>query len=84
MFYCSYPIISPKFSNLYDWFDLYRDEKGYIIPNIPEARGHKVSISVFVDADLAWEKSTRRIQTGVLIFIIKDPIHWYIKRQTTV
>ena len=26
----------------------------------------------------------RKIQTGVLIFINKAPIHWYIKSQTTV
>ena len=51
---------------------------------MPESRGHGVSISMFVDADLAGDKSTRRIQTGVLIFINKVPIHWYIKRQTTV
>ena len=36
---------------------------------------------MFVDADLAVYKFTRRSQTGVLIFINKDPIHLYIKRQ---
>ena len=49
-----------------------------IPPNMTESRRHKVSISVFVDADLAGDKSTRRIQIGVLISINKAPIHWYI------
>ena len=49
-----------------------------------ESRGHKVSISMFVHDDLARDKSTRRSQTGVLIFINKDPIHWYSKSQATV
>ena len=49
-----------------------------------ESRGHKVSISMFVDADLAGNKSTRHSQTGILIFINKAPIHWYSKRQATV
>ena len=39
---------------------------------------------MFVNDDLAGGKSTRRIQTGLLIFINKDPIHWYSKRQETV
>ena len=43
--------------------------------------GHEVSIYVFFDSDLAGDKYTRRIQTGVLIFINKYPIHWYSKSQ---
>ena len=68
-FYCSYPIISYKLFKEHDWFDFYRDEKEAITPNIPESRGNKVYISMFVDAELAGINSTRRSQTGVLIFI---------------
>ena len=39
---------------------------------------------MFVDANLAGDKSTRSSQKGVLIFINKAPIHWYIKIQATV
>ena len=39
---------------------------------------------MFVDADLARDKSNRHSQTGVLIFINKASINWYIKRQETV
>ena len=49
-----------------------------------ESREQEVSITMFVDADLAGDKFTRRSQTGVFIFINKANIHWYIKRQANV
>ena len=49
-----------------------------------EARGHGVSILMFVYAGLAGNKSTGSIQTEVLIFINKASIYWYINRQGTV
>ena len=51
---------------------------------MPESRGHKVSIYMFFDADLAEDKSTRYNKTRILIFINKDPIYWYNKKQETV
>ena len=44
----------------------------------------KVSIYKFVDADIEGNKSTWRSQIGLLIFVNKAPIHWFIKRQETV
>ena len=38
---------------------------------------------MFVYYELAGNNSTRRIQTWVLIFINKSPVHWYSKRQAT-
>ena len=64
----------------YDWFDFYRGAEESIPPNKPEERGLGVYVSVFVDADLAEDKANRRSQTGILIFVNKDPIHWYSKR----
>ena len=40
--------------------------------------------SPFVGACLAGDNSSRRSQTGVLIFMNKDPIRWYSDRQETV
>ena len=68
----------------YDWEDFYKDAKEAIPTNMPEPRGHSMSTSAFVDADLAGDKKNRRSQTGVLIFCNKAPIHWYSKRQPTV
>ena len=74
IFDCSYQIISSKIFNKYDWFDLSRDAKDAITPNMPESSKHEVSISIFVDADLAGDKFTRHIQTWVLILINEDTI----------
>ena len=83
MFDSSYPIMSFKIFNQYDWFDFYRYSKEDISPNMPESRGHIFSISIFVDAGIARDKSTRQRQTVVLVFINKAPIHWYINRHST-
>ena len=51
---------------------------------MPEARCHGVIDTCFVDAIHGWNMKDRNIQKGVLIFIIKSPIHLYSKSQTTV
>ena len=84
MFDSSVPSIDERWFKEYDWFDFYRDAKEAIPPNMPEARGLGVSISMFVDANLAGNEKDRRSQTGVLIFVNKAPIHWYSKRQPSV
>ena len=84
MFDSSYPIVKENWFAKYNWVDFYRDAKEAMPPNMPEARGYDVSINVFVDANHAGDKSDRRSQTGVLIFINKAPIHWYSKKQNTV
>ena len=72
----SYRRISSKIFKEYGWFDFYMDAKEAIPPNIPDLSGHKVSISMFVEADLAGENFNRRSQTVVLVFMNKYPIHW--------
>jgi hypothetical protein len=84
MFDSSRPNIDERWFKSYDWFDFYRDANEATPPNMPEARGNEVIISVFVDANLAGDSKNRRSQTGVLIFINKAPIHWYSKRQPSV
>ena len=72
-----YARIIPKLFKEYDWFDFYRDTKEFITHNTNEARVHKVSISMYVDYDIAGYNSARHSQTGVLILTNKAPIHWY-------
>ena len=57
------------------------DEKPY---DMPEPRGEEVDISIFVDADHAGNKVTRRSHTGIIIYCNLSPIIWYSKRQNTV
>jgi hypothetical protein len=51
---------------------------------MPEALGHSVTTTCYVDADHAGCKVTRRSQTGIIIYVNKAPIIWYSKRQNTV
>ena len=81
IFDCSYPRIISKIFKEYYWFGFYRFAKEDIPPTIPETRGHEVSISMFVDAGIAGDKSTRRSQMRFDIFMNKAPIQGYIKRQ---
>lgn len=84
LFNSSQPKVDERWFTDYDWFDFYRDSKEKIPSNMPEPRGLPVTISVFVDADHATNKSNRRSQTGILIFMNKSPIHWYSKQQPSV
>ena len=58
--------------------------KNQFLPNMPEARGHDVLLTCFVDANHAGNQRDRKSQTGILMFINKAPIQWYSKRQNTV
>lgn len=83
MFDCDHPQISSNKFKSYDWFDFYGNIKEDVPHDMPEARELAVSASVFVNADLAGDKRSRRSQTGTLIFCDKAPMHWHSKRQPT-
>jgi hypothetical protein len=72
------------FHNNADWKEFYGDVEEELPPNMPEPRGHSVSISAFVDANHAGNVVTRRSHSGILIFVQNAPIIWYSKRQNTV
>ena len=63
---------------------IYRDAIDEVPCNAPEPRGAAAQLNVYVDADHAGNKVTRRSQTGILIFLNMAPINWYSKKQTTV
>ena len=52
--------------------------------NMHSPRGRSVPINAFVDADLAGESTTRRSQTGIIMYVNMAPILTYSKRQNTV
>ena len=43
-----------------------------------------MNITVFVDADHAGDRATRRSFTGILIYVNRAPIIWFSKKQNTV
>ena len=51
---------------------------------MPAPRGNSVRVSCFVDADHADNVLTRRLHTGILVFINNSLISWFSKRQNTV
>ncbi len=67
-----------------DWLEYYPGAMEQVPPNAPELRGKSLTMSCFVDADLAGCHATCRSHTGVLIYLNCAPIVWYSKRQNTV
>ena len=64
--------------------EIYTDAVDTHPHNMPKPRGKSVQLNVFVDADHAGNKVTRRSHTGILIYCNLAPIVWYSKRQNTV
>ena len=56
----------------------------FLPPDMPQALGKGVQINVFVDADHTGGLTTRRSQTGILIYGNMAPLIWFSKRQNTV
>ena len=72
-------------SDHYDtWKEFYPDAEEELPPNMPTAKGAKARITVYVDADHAHDKVTRRSVTGIILFVNGTPVKWVSKRQKTV
>ena len=63
---------------------MYPDAIEDVPDSMPIPKGKEAKITIFVDADHARDKITRRSITGVLVFINNTPVKWYCKRQKTV
>jgi len=79
-----HPIISEKRFQSFDWEDFYADAKEPIPYDMPEPLGNNAEIHAFVDASHASDKTNRRSQTGILIFVNRAPIIFYSKKQNSV
>ena len=79
-----HPEINERLFAAHDWYDFYRDYKEAIPVEAPTPRRNVVSTHCLVDADHSGDMATRRSHTGVLLFVNKAPIKWYIKKQNNV
>ena len=79
-----HPFIDERWFKKHDWYDFYRNAKEAIQGDMPPPRVNGVTTHFFEDADLAGNTVTRRIQTGILIFVNRAPIICHSKRQNTV
>jgi hypothetical protein len=66
-----------------DWKEFYGNVKEEDPPNMLPPLGAPVSITCFVDSDHAGNKATRRLHTGIIIFINNAPIQVFSKKQNT-
>ena len=80
----TYPDINMSVFKKHDWTSFYGDIKESIPIDRPEPRGKEVDLRMFVDADHAGDKRTRRSRTGFFIFLNSAVITWMSKRQPTV
>jgi hypothetical protein len=66
------------------WSEFYPDASEEMPPDMPDAVGNEVMITVYVDADHARDKVNRRSVTGIILLINNTPLVWISKRQKTV
>ena len=72
------------YDDLNTWQDLYPDAEEEVPPDMPKAKGPKVRLTVWVDADHARDKVTCRSVTGIVIMANSTVVRTYCKRQATV
>ena len=80
----TYPTPDMSMFQEHDWCGFYGDVKEAIPPNVPEPRGKKVDLKIFVDSDHAGDKITRKFITGYIIFLNNAPIASLSKKQATI
>jgi len=80
----SEPKISTDNFHCCDWSSQYPGATEKVPPDAPEALGHLVVTTCYVDADHAGCQVTCRSHTRVLMYVNCAPIVWYSKRQNTV
>jgi len=67
-----------------DWSEFYLFAERKDPPDMPEALGQAVELTMFVDASHATNLVTRQSRTVVLIYVNKAPIIWYSKKQNAI
>ena len=79
-----YPVIDERRFERADWTDFYRNSIEPIPDDAPTPFGEPVEIHCFVDSSHASDVTSRKSQTGILIFLNRAPIFWYSKKQNCV
>ncbi|CAJ1933829.1 unnamed protein product [Cylindrotheca closterium] len=67
-----------------DYSQFYEFTKDELPSDMPTPLGKAVEFTMFVDASHAANVVTRQSRTGVLFFVNKAPIIWYLKKQNSV
>jgi hypothetical protein len=64
--------------------EFYPDAGEEISKDLPPEKGPRVRMTVYVDADHAYDLFTRSSITGILVILYNTHIIWISKRQKTV
>ena len=80
----TYPDINEDDFKVYDWTRNYGNVKELIPDSCPKPLGKPVVLRLFVDADHASDRKTRRSRTGYFIFLNSALIAWKSSKQKTV
>ena len=72
------------FTSGQQWIEFYPDASEDIPNDMLEPKGMEAKLTVYVDADPAQNKVTRRSVTGIIMLLNNTPLVWISKRQKTV
>ena len=78
------PLIDQSKFSRENWCGFYGNVQEAIPPNAPKPRGRSIVITIWVDADHAGDKLSRRSRTGYFLFIQRSMIIAKSKKQTSV
>jgi hypothetical protein len=67
-----------RFKEECNWSENYPGAKEVLPPDMPMPHGWSVVMPCFVDADHAGCRATRQLHTGVIIFVNRAPILWFL------
>ena len=67
-----------------NWIEFYPDAEEDVPHDMLEQMGNEATLTVYVDADHARNKVTRRSVTGIILLVNNTPLVWVSKRQKTV
>jgi hypothetical protein len=71
------PYFDPVACQEVNWSEFYGDVVEELPPKMPKPLGNAVNITCFVDANPAGNVVTRRLHTGILIYLQNTPIIWH-------
>jgi len=80
----TYPTIDYSAFPRHDWQNFYEASEEEMPYNMPLPLGKEMIIVVYVDADLAGDRLSRKSRTKFIVFLNQTPIYWYSKRQGSI
>ena len=79
------PDYSDITDEVYDWsYTVYAGAEELLPTDAPEPRGRRVTLTMYVDANLYHDMATGRSVTGIIHLMNQTPFDWYSKKQSTV